>query len=173
MHIAKWVAAVAVLLTAASAANADIPPVAYNTDPGFQRAYRAERLASRLLPVSLVASLVWILFARNTTAKRVGWAFVVALLFWYGWGVHYLNPAPRVHHIGGVLRREWVGLENKPHQPPPNGVNFFTNHRPDLLLKITWGEAALLGLLGSAVVCFGGLGVIRLAVRRASQTGSE
>jgi len=176
MKLVPWSVALVLLLTSANSARADVTPVVYNTDPGFQQAYFADRFAVPVVFLSVCVVLIWLRQDRSRSRRLAAYGFfaIVALLVCY-WGPQFVTS-------GDPIRKRYnLEFRNEPEPASRFPWGFGYSHRPERLQERTPAETILLGTVASAILCFGGLALVRWRDRRKgtslvegpSQTGSE
>jgi hypothetical protein len=150
--------ALLLLSAAATVVRANVALPIYKDDPAYRRA----RVASQVAPCAVVAAVTfavaWAAYTRSRAGKVTAVLFGVLALLWCG-----------LVRLGGPGTRfpdEVAGQENAAGAVTSFGRRLRGSPRP-----ITPEEVTILGILAFAILCFGGLVMVRMMARRSQRKG--
>jgi hypothetical protein len=150
--------ALLLLLAAGTVGHANVPMPIYKSDPGYERARIAAWVAPYAVLVAVVLAVVWAGRERSRAGKVTAGVFGVLALLWGG--VMMLGSA------GTSFPDEQTGQVNAVRASNSWFLRPRGSPRP-----MTPEETILAGLLVFAVLCFGGLALVRTMARQSHGKG--
>jgi hypothetical protein len=146
-------AALLILLAVVPMGRANVPVIVYKDDPGYERARMASKVAPVVVLVSVVLAVLWAALDRSRSGKVAAAVFGVLVLLCGG--LMTLPPATRFP-------------DESPGQESPSDALLRPRGSPR---GMTPEETTLAGIVAFAALSFGGLALVRLAVRPSNTEG--
>jgi hypothetical protein len=153
----RWVLTLLVLAAAGTAVHANIAVPIYKSDPGYQRARIAARVAPFAVSAAVGFAVAWAVGQRSRGGRVAAVVFGMLVLFW---GVMALLGSPGTRFPDEQAEQEHAASVFDSFGRPRGSP------RP-----MTPEESALAGILVFAGVCFGGLALVRILARPSQRKG--
>jgi hypothetical protein len=150
--------ALLLLLGVARVVHANVSLPIYKSDPHYERAQVASRVAPFAVVGALVFAVLWAACSRSKAGRILAVAFGASALLWC-----------LLLRLGGPGTRfpdEELGRENAVSLP-----RVFGRRAPGSPRPITPEETTIIGILFFAGMCVGGLALVRLMARRGGGKG--